>query len=92
MIPGMSESDGGLRAAIEHVDEELGRASSLDEATRARVAEALTELHAAVEGPSIPGDQHRDTLFELVEHFAEEHPALSTSLGRVIDILAKMGI
>jgi len=92
MIPGMNDKDGGLRAAIDHVDQELSRASRLEEATRRRVEEALAELHAAVDGPSAPGTQHRDTLFELVENFAEEHPALSSSLGRVIDILAKMGI
>ena len=81
----------GLRAAIDQLDEELA-AASLDPATRERVRSALCELHAALEGDHAPEGRHRDTFFELVGHFAEEHPALSAALGRVVDALARLGI
>lgn len=87
----MSEDARGVRAAIDHVEQELARAS-LDAETRARLKRALEELHAALDDERAPDAGHRDDLFEAVEHFAEQHPGLSTSLGRLVDILAKMGI
>jgi hypothetical protein len=81
----------GLRAAIEHVDRELAEAS-LDPETRDRIRAALEELHAALEEGGEPGSRHRDTFFELVEHFAEDHPALSAALGRVANALSSLGI
>jgi hypothetical protein len=81
----------GLRTAIEHVDRELA-AASLDPATRDRIRAALEELHAALEEGQATGGRHRDTFVELVEHFAEDHPALSAALGRVAHALSSLGI
>jgi hypothetical protein len=80
-----------LREAIEQVDEVLAH-SGLEEERRERVRAALAELHAALEGSSTPEEHQRENLFELVEQFAEEHPGLSEALGRVADVLARMGI
>jgi flagellar motility protein MotE (MotC chaperone) len=92
----MSHDADSLRSALAHVEEELEAAQRVDAETRARVAAALEAMRSALEREEASlrerREEHENGLLEMVEHFAESHPALSTSLGRLVDILAKMGI
>ncbi len=90
----MTQREDGIDTAIQHVREELARSREPDDPTRVRIEAALREIREALreERPGPAPESSRDALFESMEHFAEEHPALSASLGRLVDILAKMGI
>ena len=92
----MTAPEDELHSALAHLESELERAGSLDADARARIAQALHEMRAAVEREDAASRAREasegEGLLDLVERFAESHPALSASLGRVVDILAKMGI
>ncbi len=96
MLGAMTGDVESVRGALGHVERELEAAERLDPETRERVAAALGEMRAALEREEAAlrerREEHEQGLLEMVEHFAESHPALSASLGRLVDILAKMGI
>ncbi len=88
----MSDSD--LREAIDHLREALDGAQ-LDPTRATRIRQALDELTAVAADADATPAAHaapHETLAEQLEHVAEEHPALATGLGRLVDILAKIGI
>ena len=84
----MSEQE--LRAAIEEIRAELADAEGLTENNRESLRRLAAELEARLEGPAAKpeNDTLRNELADWVRELEVTHPALSTTIGRVIDTLA----
>lgn len=90
----MAEGGDELRATVERLHRQLGDAESLDEGVRARLRTTLEELSEALEREA-GREEHEslaDRLNELTQDFEESHPTLAEAVGRVIHMLANLGI
>jgi hypothetical protein len=80
----MSQED--LRRALEHLHEELGRASALDPATRDRLRSLEADVQSAL--AQSPESSLRERLEDGIIEFEASHPELARRLATVIDTLA----
>jgi cytochrome c556 len=83
-----------LRQTLSQLEEELRSVDSLDEATRAQLAEAADEIMAAVERGSRSEATRRaeGSLQDRLAEFEASHPQLAGVVSRVLDGLAQLGI
>jgi hypothetical protein len=84
-----------LREVIEELHAELERAESVDEPVRDRLREITMEIGELLDR-SPPAEaateEHRslaERLKESARHFEEDHPSLSSTLGRLIEALGR---
>ncbi|HEV8598152.1 MAG TPA: DUF4404 family protein [Gemmatimonadales bacterium] len=79
-----------LRAAIEEIRTELAHAEGLTEGSREALRRLAAELEARLErsASQAENDSLRAELADWVRELEVSHPALSTTIGRVIDTLA----
>ncbi len=84
----MSEQE--LRAAIEEIRRELAHAEGLTEGSRESLRRLAAELETRLQRPASRAENEtlRDELDDWVRELEVSHPALSTTIGRVIDTLA----
>ena len=84
----MSEQQ--LRAAIEEIRGALAHAEGLSESGRESLRRLAGELEArlARPGSKLENDSLRRDLGDRIRELEATHPALSTTLGRVVDTLA----
>jgi len=86
-----------LGRLLEDLTSQLEQADALDEADRA----ALTHLQNRI-GSALAGDGDEaeaaapvgqaDSISDLVDRFETSHPTLTMTLGRIMDVLNKLGI
>jgi hypothetical protein len=89
-----------LRETLSELQRELERTDAGDAEARRRVAEAAREIDAWLErtgpGSGRPDEGAEesigDRLRDAALRFEEEHPALATTVRRVIDALSDLGI
>ena len=82
-----------LEKLLDEMQQELTHGSSLDDDARAQ----LSELHASI--GQLLAEGQNETLADLgktvsgnIDRFETSHPALTMVLGRIADILNKLGI
>ena len=85
-----------LRRRLEELHAELAHTGEVDPAARAALEAVLRDIRgllarAEAEGPAGHASLS-DRLREVGRHFEESHPTLTTTVGRVIDALAALGI
>lgn len=89
-------SDQKLRATVDEIRAELARTEGLNESSRLalqQLADDLEELLSRPLGSGDPGDASlRERLANWVRDLEASHPALSTTIGNVIDTLAFFGL
>ena len=86
-----------LRERLEQLHAELARTDSVDGEARRALESVLADIQEILERDSAapPREEHAslaDRLSEATRHFEESHPTLATTVGRVVDALANMGI
>ena len=84
-----------LQDTLDELESELHSLESLDPHTRELLEEAAREIQAALD--SRDPDQFEphsltEQLQETGRRFESSHPTLSAIVGRMIDVLAQMGI
>ena len=83
-----------LREHLKQLHEELEAAESVDPESRALMADLLDDIHALL-GDADAGSSRQslvDRLGEATRSFETTHPTLATTVGRVMDTLANLGI
>ncbi len=84
-----------LRSTLDELQEELHAIEQLDPQTRKLLAEAKSELDAALQRDD-PESIEKESLVERLEgvgrDFDQSHPTLSRIVGNLIDVLGQMGI
>ncbi len=89
-------SDQKLRATVEEIRAELARTEGLSESSRSslqQLADDLESLLSRSMGPGAQADESlRGRLADWVRDLEASHPALSTTIGNVIDTLAFFGL
>ena len=91
----MPERKEKLRETLNELEAELQSLESLDPETRAMLAEAATEIQAALhkeDGDDLEHHSLTERLRDAVQEFEADHPTLAGVLNRVIDALGQMGI
>ena len=85
-----------LRDTLARLHDELGRSRQLDAGSRELLERLAGDIEALLQRDS---SEPQDALAALgerlrgaIERFEEEHPALTTAIGRVADALASLGI
>ncbi|MDA1298602.1 MAG: DUF4404 family protein [Proteobacteria bacterium] len=83
-----------LRTTLEELRIELDRLHFDQQAHRSRVDRSITELEERLRDESfMTGDEYLvNELQESLTEFEEQHPQLTVLIGRISDLLAKMGI
>ena len=99
MTDGSGESgrgDGRLKAILTQLHDELEKAESPDEETRARLEDLSGHVRALLdEGASPSPEEHLSFGERLKEELAaleSDHPALAYTIGQVIETLSGLGI
>jgi len=82
-----------LEKLLDELQRELAEGSSLDDDARAQLA----AMHASIgqllaKGPDEAQADLAETVSGNIDRFKSSHPALTMVLGRIADILNKLGI
>ncbi len=89
-------TDAHLQQLLEKLREEIESTDVLDETTRGQLQRLDQEIHDLLEKPDEGDADTSKSLSRPVENFIteleESHPTLTMTLGRIMDILNKMGI
>jgi hypothetical protein len=83
-----------LRRLLTQLVAELRAADDLDEPTRQKLAEAASEMIAAMHRDEAKASPAEDagTLRDRIVEFEASHPNLAAVMNRLIDMLGQMGI
>jgi hypothetical protein len=85
-----------LREDLERVHQELARSESVDAASRGLLVDLLHDIEAVLERSENERTESGDSLIqrlrETMGQFEESHPTLTELVGRVADVLSRLGI
>lgn len=85
-----------LREDLERLHQELARSESVDAASRGLLIDLLHDIEAVLERskPHAAGASESliDRLQEATGQFEETHPTLTELVGRIADLLSRLGI
>ena len=85
-----------LRQDLEKLHQELAEGPTLDPGSRELLAELMRDIESLLErsGDAPPRSSPTlvDQLRDATSHFEESHPALTEVVGRIADVLSRMGI
>jgi hypothetical protein len=87
-------SDPKLRAVVEEIRGQLAGADGLSPGARRSLEELVRDLETLIDAPADAESSAslRDRLTDAVRRLEASHPALSTTLGNVVDALAFFGL
>jgi len=91
----MNDEREELHATLERLHEQLGDADDLDDQLRAELRDAIGDIGQALERREEAGEDDAslaDRLGELTQEFESSHPRLAETVGRVVNMLANLGI
>ena len=82
-----------LEKLLDELQEELAEGSSLDDDARSQLAELHASIgHLLADGENETPANLVETVSGNIDRFETSHPALTMVLGRIADILNKLGI
>jgi hypothetical protein len=85
-----------LRSDLERLHEELARSASIDPASRELLVELARDIESLLErseDEAAPTSESLiDRLRDATGEFEQSHPALTAVVGRIADLLSRMGI
>lgn len=85
-------SEAEIRQLVAQLREQLASLDQVDPEMRALLQAADDDIHAALGEPQAAPATLRERLKTAAEHFEDEHPALTATLGGIVDALARIGI
>ncbi len=88
----MSADPERLQAVLDELHRQLAEVGPLDVESRNRLTAALHEIQMTLRTSAQPPKSLLPRLREAAIGFEESHPALSSTIGSLIDVLARMGI
>ncbi len=96
----MSVESEQLRQTLAQLHRQLDEAPRLDPEVAAQLRTTIDDIRAALEkqeradapAETEPDDSLAGRLTEAEQYFESSHPTLATTLQRLVDILAQMGI
>jgi hypothetical protein len=89
----MSEAKRPLHQILDELQEALESAPEVGEEGRVALRKAASDIRAALDEPR--DESHSslsDQLSEALERFEEEHPQLTSIVGRITETLSDLGI
>ena len=85
-----------LREDLERLHQELARSEEVDETARGLLVDVLHDIEAVLERsePETAGADESliRRLRETTSQFEESHPTLTELVGRIADVLSRLGI
>jgi hypothetical protein len=82
-----------LKATLDELHRQLAGIDELDPALRGQLHSAMQEIQTALKNRTSPGGESvMRRLGEAARHFEEGHPAISGTIGSLIDTLGRSGI
>ena len=83
-----------LRKTLEKLHDELEETTSLDAESHRLLVEVLRDIESllASEESDHTSESLLDRLRSATGEFEESHPTLTEAVGRVVDVLSRMGI
>ena len=82
-----------LKATLEQLRRQLTEIDQLDPALRGQLHTALQDIQLALRNKTPPGGESiMRRLGEAARHFEDSHPAISGTIGSLIDTLGRSGI
>lgn len=89
----MSERE-RLRDDLRRLHQELSEAGSLEPGDRALLVDVLNDIETLLERGGDAGESEGllDRLRATMGRFEEQHPALTSAVGRIADALAALGV
>lgn len=88
----MSADPEQLQRVLDELHRQLAEVGSLDVESRNRLTAALREIQLTLRTSAPPEKSLLPRLREAAIGFEESHPAISSTIGSLIDALARMGI
>ena len=94
----MSADRQRLQATLDELHQQLNDVDEIDPALREQLGSALRDIQMALQAraagnpPAAGTDSVAQRLQEAAREFEENHPALSGTIGSLIDALGRMGI
>jgi hypothetical protein len=98
MEPGEQKPQGqhALHSKLVQLHDELARTESVDENTRAVLADLRNDIQDLLDRPSDQDDQRYNRLSTRLSanlaHFESDHPRLTAAMERAIGALVQMGV
>ena len=86
----MSHED--LIAALEQVHRELEQTENLDKGDVAQLRQTMSEIESALHQGGLEEPSFSERISDSASSFEESHPILTSTLGRIADMLQQMGI
>jgi len=81
-----------LAGALETLHRELADANDLDPADVEKLKSTVGEIQAALEKSGAAESTLSQRIAASADAFEKQHPSLTSSLGRIADMLQQMGI
>jgi hypothetical protein len=86
-----------LRDHLAKLHTELAASDSVDTETRVMLGDIMRDILRLTESPSgapgtLPGAPAAARLEEIAVQFEADHPAVATSIRRLVDLLGKVGV
>lgn len=81
-----------LDQTLNELHDQLADAQDLDEAQKTRLRHAVEEIQKTLDDSKVSSASLATQLKQAVSQFEQSHPALTSSIGRIADLLAQMGI
>ena len=85
-----------LREDLERLHQELARSESVDAVARGLLTDVLHDIEAILEHSepetAVADESLIDRLRETTSHFEKSHPTLTELVGRIADLLSRLGI
>lgn len=81
-----------LEETLDQLRGQLAGVEELDAQERERLQAAVNEIQQSLDRAEVNSQTLAERLSEATAQFQESHPSLTSSVGRVADMLAQMGI
>jgi Domain of unknown function (DUF4404) len=86
-----------LRDHLTQLRTELGASTSVDQDTRALLADIMRDIVRLTESPgtalqALPGAAPAERLEGIAVQFEADHPAFAANIRRLVDLLGKLGV
>lgn len=88
----MSVDKERLKATLDELHQQLSQLDQLDPPLRSQLGATLHEIQAALKAETPTEASLVERLQEAARDFEESHPALSGTIGSLIDTLGRTGI
>ena len=81
-----------LEEVLEELHAQLESVENLDEEQVQKLRDAAQEIQSTLDQADVSSASLAQRLEEATQQFSHSHPTLTTTVGRIADLLSQMGI